>query len=127
MKKISVITLALLLLASGGAFANQEKTIQDLLYYFSNQFNVTDQKEVYYQMVLASDGCRVTVDDTRIEIYKFDASNPHYKEFIAAAKEMAISLSESFNVKTYVYVNDSFMITMSTVNEKIIKAFEKFL
>ena len=62
MKKLAVILLVLCCTVKGSAQDNSSKTIDGLLDYFSQSFTVTDKSEVWYQMLLAADGCRVRVN-----------------------------------------------------------------
>lgn len=68
-----------------------------------------EKTEVYYQMVRATNGFKLNVDDTRVEIYKFNKSSDAYKK---AEKEQKLTLNDmdmSFDAKVqngYAYIID---------------------
>ena len=64
---------------------NSHKSIDDLLEYFSNYFSVSDKEWMWFQIIGAIDGCRVNINDSSIEIYKFDINDPGQKIIIENA------------------------------------------
>jgi hypothetical protein len=56
MKKIIIVVI--LFLVSVYIMADDNRNVDNLIKYFSSKFTVTDKSDVYYQMLLATDGKR---------------------------------------------------------------------
>ena len=128
MKKF-LLPIFFIIIPAISLYSNENKTIDDLIAYFSQYFNVSGKSEVWYQMVMAMDGCRIKINGITVELYKYDANNPNHEAFIESGKELAKKMSEAFGINVFNYVNKTFVISMNennTETEKIVEAFKSF-
>lgn len=119
---LAILTLCFFLVGCGNKSTNENKTSNDNTP--TSKENITldniqskiealgitcEKTEVYYQMVGATNGFKLNVDDTRVEIYKFNKSSDAYKK---AEKEQKLTLNDmdmSFDAKVqngYAYIID---------------------
>lgn len=119
---LAILTLCFFLVGCGNKSTNENKTNNDNTP--TSKENITldniqskiealgiacEKTEVYYQMVGATNGFKLNVDDTRVEIYKFNKSSDAYKK---AEKEQKLTLNDmdmSFDAKVqngYAYIID---------------------
>lgn len=119
---LAILTLCFFLVGCGNKSTNENKTNNDNTP--TSKENITldniqskiealgitcEKTEVYYPMVGATNGFKLNVDDTRIEIYKFNKSSDAYKK---AEKEQKLTLNDmdmSFDAKVqngYAYIID---------------------
>lgn len=120
---LAILTLCFFLVGCGNKSTNENKPSNDNNTPTSKE-NITldniqskiealgitcEKTEVYYQMVGATNGFKLNVDDTRVEIYKFNKSSDAYKK---AEKEQKLTLNDmdmSFDAKVqngYAYIID---------------------
>lgn len=120
---LAILTLCFFLVGCGNKSTNESKPSNDNNTPTSKE-NITldniqskiealgitcEKTEVYYQMVGATNGFKLNVDDTRVEIYKFNKSSDAYKK---AEKEQKLTLNDmdmSFDAKVqngYAYIID---------------------
>lgn len=120
---LAILTLCFFLVGCGNKSTNEDKPSNDNNTPTSKE-NITldniqsriealgitcEKTEVYYQMVGATNGFKLNVNDTRVEIYKFNKSSDAYKK---AEKEQKLTLNDmdmSFDAKVqngYAYIID---------------------
>jgi hypothetical protein len=106
---------------------NSHKSIDDLLEHISRSFSVSNKEGMWFQMIGAIDGCRVSVNGSSIEIYKFDINDPGQKTIVENAQRT--NTMSMMGITFPVLVNGSFMIVNYTEHPErnnIIEVFRNF-
>jgi hypothetical protein len=108
--------------------SNSKKTIDDLLKYLSNDFEVTIENIIpLFSIIGAIDGRNVYLDRSMVEIYKYDLSDKRQKAIIDEAEKTGIMTI--IGRANPVVVNGSFIL-ISYIDhperEKLISSFMNF-
>ena len=106
---------------------NSSKSIDDLIQYFSKNFQVSSKSEKLYQMIGAIDGCGIKINGNSVEIYKFDINDKGSKNILKN-----IESTNTFTVLGMTFpaiVNGSFVLSSYNNHpdkDKIIESFSNF-
>lgn len=124
---VLMLILSFVCIACGSSKDNSKKTIEDLLEHFSKTFEVSDEDEIYYDMIGAIDGCRVDLDDETIVVLKFDVSDAGGKSLL---KDIQSKNILKMGVLTFpAAVNGSFAVGYPSdfsEKDKLLKSFNSF-
>ena len=103
---------------------NSHKSIDDLLDYFSGFFSVSNKEGMWFQMIGAIDGCRVNINDSSIEIYKFDINDPGQRTIIENA--LSTHTISIMGMTFPVLASGSFIITNYSLHPEMNRIMEIF-
>lgn len=107
---------------------NNTKTINDLISYFKqNGLKVDNVDVMMFQIIGASDGKRMNINNTEIEVYKFDSDDKGQQTILNDIEKTGTI--NVLNMKEPAIINGSFIIISYEDHpdkQKIIQLFKKF-
>jgi len=89
---------------------NSDRTIDDLILFLSDEFDVSNEtSDFLYMAVLAIDGRRVTLGGTDVELFKYDSA-----QSMESGREMMARIAGTVGMEFALYDNGMFLLSINS-------------